>query len=375
MTTQLTLLGAEPFVPLPLGGRHYVAALQNKSGELEALRHVDDETWARLTPLVTLVGRKEKPEQFNPSTVSDWLKKVREAVGGHALFLDIMRLNAAHPVSTAKGTVPALERIFWAARRRELAFVPVLPVGEADAVHTALVRDAVDTDGRGVALRYHIRTLVTPGGNQAEYLGKVLVSVGAGVTDADLLIDLDFLDADVEIHADDLAKAIDGALTVGEWRSVVLLGTSMPSMLSCIAEGTVGSLARKEWEIWTAIAGAGLSRLPTYGDYGIQHSRPPVGGGPSMRASIRYTVDTVTLIARGQGSVLQEGKEQYIGLCQDLVASDEFCGAGYTWGDGIINGCAEGSVEPGAQNLWRGVGTSHHLRFVTDQIRRHLAPA
>lgn len=370
---QPTLFPPEPFIPLPMGSAHYVAALQNKSGELEALSRVDEETWDRFTPLVVLVGRKEQPEQINASTVSDWMKKLSDAVGGHALFLDVMRLNPSHPVKAAQVVVPLLERIYWAARRRHLAFVPVLPVGEGNADHSRLVRDAVESDGRGVALRYPIRTLAITAGKQGEYLAKTVAAAGTDVTNADLLIDLGFLDADVEMRAEDLGPAITAAMSVGEWRSVVLLGTSMPSMLSCIPEGTVGSLARKEWEIWRSLADAKLSRMPTYGDYGIQHSRPPDGGGPSMRASIRYTVEAVTLVARGQGSVLQEGKEQYIGLCQDLVACKEFCGAGYTWGDDVIDGCAKGTVEPGSQHLWRGAGTSHHVRFVTDQLQRHLA--
>jgi hypothetical protein len=372
---QLALLQPEPFVPLPLGSGHYVAALQNKSGELDALRHTSEDTWSRFTPLVQIVGRRSQPAEYRSDTVSAWVGRVSAAVGSHPLFLDLMRLRPNHPVTTTKGTVSLLDRIYWAARRRGLMFVPVLWVGESDAAHVKLVRDAVDTDRRGAALRYHMRTLALPAAKQATYLGKLLSQSGADVTNADLIIDLDFLDADVEIHPDDLGAAITGAMGVGDWRSVVLLGTSMPSMLSCIPEGTVGSLARKEWEIWTALSKAGLQRMPTYGDYGIQHNRPPDGGGPSMRASIRYTTDTATLVARGEGSVLQEGAEQYIGLCQDLVALQEFAGGTYSWGDGIIDDCANGRIDPGAQNMWRGAGTSHHLRFVTDQLRKRRKAA
>ena len=30
--------------------------------------------------------------------------------------------------------------------------------------------------------------------------------------------------------------------------------------------------------------------------------------------------------------------------------------------------CAEDVCEPGWENHWRGAGTSHHLRFVVDQL-------
>jgi hypothetical protein len=233
------------------------------------------------------------------------------------------------------------------------------------------VRTIAEEDGRGVALRYPIRTLALEASKQQAYFTSVLDAVRANVGAADLLIDLDYLDPDVDVRAEYLGPAIAGALAVGSWRSVVVLGTSIPSMMSCIPEGTVGTLPRTEWEIWQALQSAGLSRVPSYGDYAIQHPRPPQdGGGPSMRANIRYTIDDGTLVARGRGPVLQEGKEQYIGLCQELVARTEFAGASYTWGDGKIDGCARGQEEPGAQNVWRGAGTSHHLRFVTDQLHR-----
>jgi hypothetical protein len=57
------------------------------------------------------------------------------------------------------------------------------------------------------------------------------------------------------------------------------------------------------------------------------------------------------------------------GLCEQLVARPEFAGDSYSWGDGIISDCAKGSREPGSQNVWRGAGTAHHLRFVTDRVR------
>jgi hypothetical protein len=191
---------------------------------------------------------------------------------------------------------------------------------------------------------------------------------------ADLLLDLDFLDADVDIDTTMLADSITEMIAVGDWRSVVLLGTSIPKTLGCIKEGTVGSLPRREWEIWNQLADLDLPRLPAFGDYAVQHPHPPHdGGGPGMRANIRYTTKDSTLIARGKGSLIQEGSHQYRELCQQLVALPEFSGRAYTWGDAVIDGCADGSVEPGWQNQWRGAGTSHHLRYVTDQLRKRVS--
>ena len=83
------------------------------------------------------------------------------------------------------------------------------------------------------------------------------------------------------------------------------------------------------------------------GDYAVQHPDPPHdenGGGNTMRANIRYTDEQLTLIARGQGPVVQAGREQYRELCQMLIEREEFAGRDFSWGDAIIEDCAGDSA-------------------------------
>jgi hypothetical protein len=168
---------------------------------------------------------------------------------------------------------------------------------------------------------------------------------------------------------------IDDLVAVGPWRNVVLLGTTMPRSLGggIVEAGTVGRLARKEWLLWLALRQSGVSRLPTYGDYAVQHPEPPLdvteGQLPlGMRGAIRYTHETVTVIPRAKAPRHEEGREQYRQLCRVLVDQPEFAGRAYTWGDRQVAECADGSREPGWEDHWRGAGTSHHLRFVVDQL-------
>jgi len=202
-----------------------------------------------------------------------------------------------------------------------------------------------------------------------KYLEDILARLGVSVTQADLVFDLDYLDEDADVDVISLAEDLRSAISIGQWRNISLLGTSMPSMLGRIKEGSLGMIPRQEWEIWAALGGR-VARLITFGDYAVQHSRPPhEDGGPGMRANIRYTTERATLIARGRGSLLLEGKEQYRDLCQDLLNHSLFNGREYSWGDALITDCAQGLQAPGSQNMWRGVGTSHHIQFVTDQLR------
>ncbi len=371
---QIPLLHPEPLAPLPTGSGHYVAVLQSYKGERDALRAASAATWERMTPLLELVGPKDKTKVFKIAAVRGWLKRAAEAVGRHPIYLDVIRLNPSAKVEIAKGTSLLLREVYAAARRRDIKFMPVVHVGESTKTHLDMMCEAAIEDGHGVALRYRFLDAALPAGTtHATLLAGALTSVAGEAKDADLLLDLDFLDPDVDIDITMLAASINEMSAVGAWRSIVLLGTSMPETLSCVDEGTLGELPRREWDIWTQLAASGLPRLPAFGDYAIQHPHPPEeGGGPGMRANIRYTVDTVTLIPRGEGAVIEEGSEQYHDLCRQLVARSEFSGRDYTWGDGVIDGCAKGSIGPGSQGQWRGAGTSHHLRFVTDQLRARV---
>jgi hypothetical protein len=367
---QIPLLRPERLDPLPVDARHYVAALQSQPGERDALQHVSAEIWTWMTPLLHFVGPKTPPAAFRAQTVRNWVARLAPSVGEHPMYIDVTRLNPTHPVATRDGEAAVLARIYEASRSCGLRFVPVLWVGESSDDHRRIVADAALQDGHGVALRYRMRRYVPPlGAGHGDYVAAELTALGREPKDADLILDLEYIDPDDDLDPDGMAASLTRMLAVGPWRSVVMLGTSIPTMMSCIDEGTVGSVPRKEWELWSRLQGCGLDRMPAFGDYAIQNPHPPHdGGGPGMRANIRYTSNGATLVARGRGPFYEEGNEQYKGLCEQLVARTEFAGRKFTWGDEVIDDCAQGAVEPGGQRVWRGAGTSHHLRVVSEQL-------
>lgn len=372
--TQLNLSRPEWFQPVPAGTDHYVAALQSLSGERDALARASDETWAHVTPLIAIVGPKTaETEPFTHARTAGWVKRVSKAIGSRSCFLDVLRLSPNHLAATKNDNQPVLSVIHAEARGRGMSFVPVLRLSDVPATLRQIAETAA-CDARGVALRYPmLGTVSADGRNPQELIEEALVSVGVDIVGADLIMDLGFLSEDVEVDAADVAPAIEELVSIGNWRSVVLLGGSMPSTLGggIVAEGTIGRLPRREWDLWSALAALEPSRLPTFGDYAVQNPEPPLEdqpSGPGQRANIRYTIDNATLVPRAVGAVIQEGAEQYRELCRLLVAQPEFAGREFTWGDRQIAECADGIGEPGWQNQWRGAGTSHHLRHVVDQL-------
>ena len=182
----------------------------------------------------------------------------------------------------------------------------------------------------------------------------------------DLLLDLKHLDG--EIAASSIEPLVVQLAEMFDWRNLVLLGTSIPATLSCIPEETVGSVPRREWSLWRALATVVGGRL-SFGDYCVQHPKPPQTTGYGMRANIRYTTEDRVLVARGWGPVQQVGgNDEYVRLCEKLVNHNRFAGESYSWGDELIARCARGEIEPGDQRMWRGAGTSHHLALVANQL-------
>lgn len=375
---QMTLLEAEALVPLPVDSSHYVAVLQNKTGELGALRHAPEQVWERMTPLLEFVGPKTAKNPLTATSVDGWVKRASEALGCHPLYIDILRLNASTSVENKKGVrMPVLDYIYGTARKRRMRFVPVLRVSEATEDQVKSVRVAAASDGHGVGLRYRIlEVLPPPGLTHRAVLEAQLESVKQTPQDCDLLIDLEYIDEDRDIDATLLAGQLAMMSALGEWRSVVILGTSIPKMMGAIKEGSVGTIPRREWELWLELRSLGMKRLPAFGDYAVQHPHPPydAAGGGQGRANIRYTAARETVVARGFGPITQqEGNEHYRALCQQIVHRPEFAGRNYSWGDETIKDCADELVEPGSRNAWRGAGTSHHLQLVTDGLRPEVS--
>src|SRR3954469_2473169 len=146
---QIPLPSIEALDPLPVTIGHYVAVLQSKSGEREALSHVSPAAWERLTPLVEVVGPKNPPAVLSKNQVADWVRRLWKAIDGHPFYLDTLRLKATHPVHGKTGTDPVLARIYDEARKRRMRFVPVVHVGQSPAAHVRLVADAALQDGHG----------------------------------------------------------------------------------------------------------------------------------------------------------------------------------------------------------------------------------
>lgn len=354
------------FNPLPRAPYQYVPILQDRSGERNALANVTMDSWRRLTPLIMVVGpRDQRPA--TPAMLADRAKNVFGVVGLHPFFVDILRLRSLAGAGQG-GASPVVEYLYGRLRSRGALFIPVIPLVGTKS-HRRVVNEAAYTDGRGAAVRIDLSKGVVPGSiDLAAALRDLADDLAVPCSDLDVIIDVGFLPPDKVIDGDWIVSQVSLVAEIEQWRSLVLCGTSMPQTLGMINEGSIGAFPRHEWALWEQ-AVKRLGPIVSFGDYGIQHPTPPADAGPGMRASIRYTMPNRTVVVRGEGPVTTGlGSLQYQGLALQLVGLPDFATRDYSWGDEIIERCADGGLPTSSQHTWRGAGTSHHIEQVCDQL-------
>lgn len=245
--------------------------------------------------------------------------------------------------------------------------------GGRSLAHDNALAEALEQDGRGLALRCSLDEFADPSFDAS--VRRRLESFGQHAADVDLLVDL--ADSNLE-PAEDLAdlliSCLESAVIAGEARSLVLLGTGFPRSMAEVKKG-VQSIPRKEWKLYKALSAKlppGVRR-PTFGDYAI--SSPELVTGDMRRlnpaATVRVAVEDAWMIAKGGAS--RGNKAQFKTLCGQIMAKSPLA-EGLSAGGDYIRLCADGNASTGNQTTWRWVGTNHHLTTVLADLAKLYAP-
>jgi hypothetical protein len=191
----------------------------------------------------------------------------------------------------------------------------------------------------------------------------------------DLILDFKGFDAGqapaIEIAA---AAGLAALPRVDDWRSVTLAGGAFPLNLSGLSGEAL--IPRADWEVWRSTISARSEedvRLPSFGDYAVQHPEPDEIDPRLMKmsAAIRYATPSDWLVLKGR-NVQDYGWEQFHDLSADLVGRSEFRGPDFCAGDQTIQACAQRETGTGNAMTWRKIATNHHIAVVVDQLANLL---
>jgi hypothetical protein len=361
---------------MELDRQHYVSCLRWKQGEYQALYRLSSDAQDSIVPLIEVAEIGFDFEtQTNAKSIDDHLarfaKRVRDKWGRRQCFVDLRHIDCSQHMADGRH---AMTFIFDDLRSKGALATPVIGL-EQDSECQVAVGEVVANDNRGLCLRINIEEVAKP--DPRSSIDEMLEMCEVDVEQCDLILDLGAPNFEpINGFAGLLHTLITNLPYLDLWRSFGLIGTSFPLSMGEVASGP-SIIPRNEWRLYKRLVarlGASGIRIPSFGDYAINHPRIVRLDWRVVKpyASVRYTIDDGWLIVRGQ-NVRDHKFGQYRELCQAVVSSKHYCGSGFSEGDEYIYKCARGIGPTGNLTVWRRVGTNHHLEKVVQDVATFAA--
>lgn len=342
--------------------RHYVPVLKLKRGEKDALAVLTPDTCNGVTPLLEVVERKdEKSVAEHLETAFDGIG--RAVAGFKRYFLDVRELSPDGPEAAR------------AAFRKTLG--PPIPCTPVTGIsRTADVEAAFQLGAKGIALRVS-RAELEAGGLRRK-IEAFLRAASLEPGNVDLIADLGATD---DLITEGVAAI--GDLMLSEipdhtlWRTFTLSAASFPDSMRQVASQSSAATERTDWVAWRESRHSlrrQLVRLPTFSDGVIQNPRGVEGFDPrtmDSSACIRYLAGDEWVLVKGRGTKKELPSIQYPGLAAQLVTgplSEKFYGSKHCKGCEGMRRAAAGRPGLGSQEVWRKLGTIHHITATVEAL-------
>ncbi len=349
---------------MTFGSRHYVPVLKVKRGEKSALELVSLNLRKHITPLLEIVEWRKRQEKPTLSSHLDTaFKDLAKCLQLYPrCFLDARELTPEGPA--------AARRVFGRAAAAGIPFIPV--TGISNRVDTPA---ALGNRHRGLAIRLTRKDFEV--GDLTSSLPAFMKRHGIGFADTDLIVDLgpveDMVTGGVARFASQFLRDV---VNPDRWRTLIVSGSAFPQSMGGVERNSHAVVARVEWLAWKRLRDGGqLSRVPTYSDCAIQHPAGVEGFDPRMMqvsASVRYALADDWLLIKGESTRRHSAKEQFPGLAKRLVYGHlcgHFRGQPHCEGCASIKRAADGWPRLGSPEVWRRIGTVHHITEVTRTLR------
>lgn len=344
----------------------YMANLAARGGAFTAVQNLSPDAHSRSAFLFDL----PRPTLEEGKTVDRELDKRAEGIAqcgklGGRIYFDVH--DFPPELVTETGLQP-IEYLAQRLRRSGTVCVPVTgTISDRGPEYVESVRDIAVTDHKGVCLRLARDELEEPTFLE-EAIGATLEALRVSPGKTDLVMNFAFVGNDKAERLRSVARdAIDAIIRIGNFRNIVLSGTSIPAQLGKRTKGEALRFRRVEYDIWSDVARMLAStRDLAFGDHGIIeiHHAPPAKV-VNVPARIRYTTPLDHVIRRA-------ARGDYQQLCKELVTSKDFMGRNFSIGDQKLAsvamfGAGKFSPGPAVAN-----DANHHIEFVSQQVWQHI---
>lgn len=356
--------------------KHYVPCLRWKQGEYMAVAALSAASRQRVTPLIEVPEIGFDFETWSDKkTLDEHIKPFGKRVAdkwGRSCLVDLIHLptgkilaNGEHPVT----------RIFDELRTHNCSVTPVTGIARDHTFQQAIGR-VISKDKRGVCVRVALAEAAKP--NLKSMLDKLLDQLQVRPNECNVVLDLGAPNFEPIDGFTKLVHALLARLPYQDsWQAITIMGTSFPETMAEV-RSSPAVLPRWEWLLYKRLAEKLVkqdARIPTFGDYGINHKDVPQVDMRLVKpsATIRYTIDDAWFIVKGP-NVRDHGFEQYRDHCRTVTKSPYFRNSDFSMGDAYIQNCSLGKEKTGNLPTWRKVGTNQHLEKVVQDIANLFGP-
>ena len=344
---------------MTFSSRHYVPILKVKRGEKGALANISPTLKQNVVPLLEIVARKQAPDVDRHLTTS--FRDLASSLQGYTrCFLDAREI--------APDGASAAAEVFSRASAQGIQFTPVTGISRTADVVPAIAF----SHGRGIGIRLTRDEFESH--RLPLELNSFLVAKGLLPDSVDLIVDLGSIEKLITAGAIALAQAFLAVVpTQRQWRTLTVTASSFPKSMGIVARNSSKKVERSEWLAWRRglfNRRGTLDRLPSFSDCGIQHPEGVEGFDPKtmqVSASIRYASGDDWLLVKGESTRGNKARLQFPQLARSLVYGlhqNDFAGQQHCVGCKMAKDSADGSSGLGSAEVWRRIGTIHHLTTV-----------
>ena len=203
-----------------------------------------------------------------------------------------------------------------------------------------------------------------------------------GLEETDLILDLGPVEDMVTEGVTRFATQFLGDVPhPNRWRTLTLSASAFPESMGVVERHSHAVVARTEWLAWKHLRDSGqLVRVPTFSDCAIQHPSGVEGFDPrtmQVSAAVRYALADSWVLIKGESTRMNPAKMQFPVLAKGLAYGhlrDHFHGTGHCEGCASIKRAADGRPRLGSAEVWRRIGTVHHITEVTRTLRSPSVP-
>ena len=341
------------------GPSHYVPVLKVKRGEKQALASISPGLRQHVVPLLEIVARKTALTVDEHLTTS--FRDLESSLHGYArCLLDVREIEPDGP--------QAADEAFTRAATAGISFTPVTGISRTADVASSVAFSSIS----GVGIRLTRREFED--GDLTADLNNFLSANGLTPDGVDLIVDLGSVEDLITAGVIALTQVFLAAVpNKGQWRTLTVTGSAFPLSMGVVSRNSSARITRSEWLAWRDGLYARrptLERLPTFSDCAIQH---PVGVENfdfrfmQASATIRYASANDWLLVKGESTRKIRPRIQFPQLATRLVYGQlrsAYARAQHCAGCQMAKDSADGVSGLGSPEVWRRIGTIHHITTV-----------